>query len=53
MRVDKAMKTIAESKTFRNWTYIVLILIIIGIFVFKGGDIFSGLAELIRAFNGR
>lgn len=53
MRVDKAMRTIAESKTLRKWTYIVSVLFILGMLILQSGNILTGLADLIRAFNGR
>lgn len=53
IEIEKAMKTIANSKVFRNWTYVVMVLVIIAIFVLKSGDLVASIADLIRAVDGR
>lgn len=53
LNLDKAMNALSTNKTLRIWSYIVIILIIIALFVCFGGDFFKGLADLVRAIQGR
>lgn len=53
LETDKVINKIHESKTLRNWTYIIGFIIIIGLFVAFGGDFLKGLADLVRAMKGK
>ncbi len=47
------MKLITESKVFRQWTYFIGFIILLIVLIMNFGEIFNGLADLIRALNGR
>lgn len=51
--LEQVMDKIGHDKTLRNWTYIVLLFACLFAFLWKCGDIATGLAELVRAIQGR
>ncbi len=51
LKVDKVMKIIAESKTFRNWTYLISFIILLIVLVINASDIVIAVAELIKVIN--
>ena len=53
VETDKVINQIHESKAIRRWTYAIGFIVIIGLFMMFGGDLCKGVADLIRAWNGR
>lgn len=55
--VSKAVKEINDGSNFRRWSYTILAIAMGFLCVFalfwKGGDIASGVADLVRALQGR
>lgn len=53
LKLDKVMSKIADSKTLRTWTYIVLFVFLIAILLWQSSDLIASIADLIRAIDGR
>lgn len=53
MNLDKVMNAFSQNKTLRVWSYIIAVLVIIGLLFIFGGELFKGIAEIIRATQGR
>ncbi len=53
LKLDKAMDKLSESRTLRVWTYVIGIIIFITVLVMNFGEISIGIADLVRALNGR
>lgn len=47
------MNAFSQNKTLRVWSYIIAVLVVIGLFFIFGGELFKGIAEIIRAAQGR
>lgn len=53
LEIEKVINKIHESKTVRNWTYTIGLLVILGLVITFGGEFLKGLADLIRALKGK
>lgn len=51
LMMSKAVKAINDNKKFRTWSYILVVLMIVGIFVFKSADIILSIAELLEVLR--
>ena len=51
MQVDKVMNKLSDSRTLRIWTYLVIVLIIIGIAVWQLAPILTAIAKLIEVLK--
>lgn len=47
------MDKISQSPILRKWTYLVLVFLCLFALFWKGGEIAAGIAELVRAMQGR
>ncbi|MFW2082960.1 hypothetical protein ACNPQK_18565 [Acinetobacter guillouiae] len=48
LKVDKAMNQLSQSKTLRRWTYIILILSIVGVATWQAAPILQAIAKIIE-----
>ncbi|EGE15097.1 hypothetical protein E9O_05579 [Moraxella catarrhalis 12P80B1] len=53
MNLDKVMNAFSQNKTLRVWSYIIAVLVVIGLFFIFGGELFKGIADIIRATQGQ
>lgn len=51
MQVDKVMNKLSESKTLRCWTYLILVLFIVGIAVWQLASILMATAKLVEVLK--
>lgn len=51
MQVDKVMNKLSESKTLRVWTYLIVILVIMGIAVWQLAPILTATAKLVEVLK--
>ena len=51
MQVDKVMNKLSDSRTLRIWTYLVIVLVIIGIAVWQLAPILTATAKLIEVLK--
>ncbi len=51
MQVDKVMNKLSDSRTLRIWTYLVIVLFIIGIAVWQLAPILTATAKLIEVLK--
>ena len=51
MQVDKVMNKLSESKTLRCWTYLILVLVIVGIAVWQLAPILMATAKLVEVLK--
>ncbi len=51
LKVDKAMNRIAESKALRAWTYLIGLIVILGIIFWQLAPILTAISRLIEVLK--
>ena len=51
LKVDKAMNQLSESKVLRRWTYVIGVLMIVGMGTWQLAPILQALAKLIEVIK--
>ncbi|WP_165382316.1 hypothetical protein [Acinetobacter wuhouensis] len=51
LKVDKAMNQLSQSKTLRVWSYIIIFLLIVGVFIWQLASILQAIAKIIEALK--
>lgn len=51
LKVDKAMNQLSESKVLRRWTYVIGVLMIVGMGTWQLAPILQALAKLIEVLK--
>jgi hypothetical protein len=51
LKVDKAMNQLSESKVLRRWTYVIGVLVIVGMGTWQLASILQALAKLIEVLK--
>lgn len=51
LKVDKAMNQLSESKVLRRWTYVIGVLVIVGMGTWQLAPILQALAKLIEVLK--